>query len=240
MFVLLTRPLDEAMHTAENLAALGHTAVLSPVIDIVPTGASWPHGVIDAVVATSARAFQCFDIAPDWPPAEARRLYPLFVVGARTAEAARARGFEGVPRITLDAKALCSVILERFEPGAHLVYLAGRDRKSDLETYCRKAGVTLDAVETYAAQSAPHLSDEAVRLADEGVIGAVLHFSRRSAEIFLRLAAEARFDPAPLIHVVISADVAEPLAALPKVVIVQEPTEDAILALFRSPPAART
>ncbi len=235
MFVLLTRPLDEAMRTAEKLKALGHTAVLSPVIDIVPTGATWPRGVVDAVVATSARAFQCLDVAPDWPLPEACRLYPLFVVGAKTAEAARARGFEGVARITMDAKALCSVIRESFEPPARVLYLAGRDRKSDLETCCKKAGIALDAVETYAAQSAPHLSHEAVRFADDGIIGAVLHFSRRSAEIFLRLAAEARFDPAPLIHVAISEDAAAPLAALPKVVVVQEPSEDAILALFKAP-----
>lgn len=240
MFVLLTRPLDEATQTAERLADLGHTAVLSPVIDIVPTGASWPHGVIDAVVATSARAFQCLELAPNWPTPEARRLYPLFVVGAKTAEAARTRGFEGQAQITLDAKALCSVIRERFEPGTRVVYLAGRDRKSDLETCCRKAGVTLDAVESYAAQSAPHLSDEAVRLAADGIIGAALHFSRRSAEIFLRLATEEDFDAAPLIHVAISADAAAPLAALPKVVVVQEPSEDAILALFRPPSGART
>ncbi len=235
MFVLLTRPLDEALRTAEKLKALGHTAVLSPVIEIVATGAAWPRGVVDAVVATSARAFQCLDLAPDWPLPEARRLYPLFVVGAKTAEAARARGFEGVSQITLDAKALCSVIRDRFEPNARVLYLAGRDRKSDLETCCNKAGVTLEAIETYAAQSAAQLSDEAVRLADEGIIGAVLHFSRRSAEIFLRLTGETRFDPAPLIHVAISADAAAPLAALPKVVVVQEPSEDAILALFRLP-----
>jgi uroporphyrinogen-III synthase len=236
MFVLLTRPLDEAERTAEKLREMGHTPVLSPVIEIVPTGAIWPHGVIDAVIATSARAFQCADPAPDWPLPEARRLYPLFVVGAKTAEAAHARGFEGPQRVTLDAKALCSVLREKLEPLARVLFLAGRDRKSEIEACSAEMDLMLEVVETYAAEPAPRLSPRAVQLAAEGAIGAMLHFSRRSAEIFLKLAAEADFDPTPLIHVAISEDVAEPLSALPKVVVAEEPNEEAILALFRPPP----
>ncbi len=60
MLVLVTRALDEAMRTAASLAALGHTAILSPVLEIVPTGAEWPAGVVDGVLATSARGFEFF------------------------------------------------------------------------------------------------------------------------------------------------------------------------------------
>jgi uroporphyrinogen-III synthase len=232
MLVLLTRPWDEAVRSAAKLRALGHDAVLSPVIEFVPTGALWPRGVIDAVIVTSARAFQCLNLAADWPPPETRRLFPLFLVGAKTAEAARARGFKGPLRVVLDVKALCAVIRDGFEPQARLLYLAGRDRKNDLETCCADAGVALEVVETYAAQAAASLSNEAVRLAAEGAIGAVVHFSRRSAEIFLSLAAEARVDPAPLIHIAISEYAAEPLVVLPRVVVAAEPNEDAVLALL--------
>jgi uroporphyrinogen-III synthase len=233
MFVLVTRPMDEAAHTAERLREMGHTAVLSPVIEVVPTAASWPAGAFDAVIATSARAFQCLDLAPDWPLPEARRFYPLLVVGAKTAQAAQARGFTGASRVTLDSKALCSVIRDQLTPSARVLYLAGRDRKSEIETCCAEAQLALKVVETYAAQPAAQLSHEAVRLAAEGAIGAVLHFSRRSAEIFLGLAAKARFSPAPLVHLAISEDAAVPLSGLPKVVVAQEPSEDAIFALFR-------
>lgn len=238
MLVLLTRPFDEATRSAAKLAAIGHTAVLSPVIEIVPTGAVWPRGVIDAVIATSARAFQSLQLAPEWPPPELRRLVPLYLVGAKTAEAARACGFEGPLRITLDAKALCSVISDRFEAPTRVLYLAGRDRKSDLEACCADAGLALEVVETYAAQAAGSLSDEAVQLAAAGALGAIVHFSRRSGEIFLRLAADAGLDPATPVHVAISEDAAAPLqaAALPHVVVATEPNEDAILALLRKAP----
>jgi uroporphyrinogen-III synthase len=239
MLVLLTRPLNEAARSAEKLRAMGHTVILSPVIEIEPTHALWPQGVIDAVIATSARAFECLDLAPEWPLPEARRLFPLFVVGAKTAEAARARGFEGPLRVTLDAKALSRVISDSFTASSHILYLAGIDRKSDLETGCAGTGLALDVVETYGAQAAANLSEEAIHLA-AGDAGVVLHFSRRSAEIFLRLAAKARLDLSPLIHIAISDDVATALASLPKVVVAAEPSEDAILALCQPPAAQET
>ncbi len=237
MIVLLTRPWDEGLRTAEKLAELGHACVLSPVIEIVPSGAAWPHGVIDAIVATSARAFEALNLARDWPLPETLRLFPLFVVGAMTAEAARLRGFEGPLRATLDSKALCSVLGETLAPPQRVLYLAGRDRKSEIESFCLDLGLTLDVAETYLAQRAPSLSDDALSRLRAGEIDAIVHFSRRSAEIFLGLAADAQLDLAPLIHVAISDDVAAPLAALPKVVVAPEPNEAAILALFRAVPA---
>jgi uroporphyrinogen-III synthase len=236
MLVLLTRPWDQAVHSAEKLYAMGHTAVVSPVIEIAPTGAEWPQGAVDAVIATSARAFQCLNLAPEWPLPEARRLFPLFLVGATTAATARTCGFEGPARVTLDAKALCSVIGDQLGAPARALYLAGRNRKSDLEACCNGARLSLEVLETYAAQPAAALSDEAVRLVADGV-GAVLHFSRRSAEIFLELSENAGVDPAPLIHIAISEDAAAPLGTLPKVLVAHEPTEEAMLALFQTAPA---
>lgn len=234
MFVLLTRPQAEAILTAEKLAEIGYECVLSPAVEIVPTGAPWAPGVVDAAIATSARAFRCLELAPEWPMPEARRLLPLFVVGARTAEAARARGFEGRLRTTLDVKALCAVLRDWFEPGTRVLYLAGRDRKADLETFCAEAEIALDVIETYAAEPATSLSREAVRLAAAGELGAVVHFSRRSAEIFLRLAGTAGLDPISLVHIAISEDAAVPLAALPKVLIASEPNEAGILEIFKA------
>jgi uroporphyrinogen-III synthase len=236
MLVLLTRPWDQAVHSAEKLYAMGHTAVVSPVIEIAPTGAEWPQGAIDAVIATSARAFQCLDLAREWPLPEARRLFPLFLVGEKTAAAARVCGFEGPARVTFDSKALCAVVCDRLAAPTRVLYLAGRNRKNDLEVCCNDAGLSLEVLESYAAQPAAALSDEAVRLVADA-LGAVLHFSRRSAEIFLELAAKAGVDPAPLIHIAISEDAAAPLEALPKVLVADEPTEEAMLAMFQTTPA---
>ena len=236
MLVLLTRALEESKRTAASLAREGHEAVLSPVLEMEPTGAIWPAGIIDGIIATSARAFELFSAAPNWPLPEARRLMPLLLVGERTREAARERGFEGPALIAPDAKALAADIGAHLTVPSHLVYLAGRDRKPDLEESLTEAGFEIEPVEVYTAQSAESLSDSALALAETGGIGAVLHYSRRSAEIFLGLARKAGLDLARINHICISHDVAAPLldAGIHGVLIAKVPDEPAMFAIVNA------
>ena len=236
MLVLLTRALEDSKRTSVGLAREGHEAVLSPVLEMEPTGALWPAGVIDGIIATSARAFDLLTAAPDWPLPEARRLLPLLLVGERTRDAARERGFEGPALIAPDAKTLAADIRARFKVPRRLVYLAGRDRKPDLEESLIEAGHEVEAIEVYAAQPAEALSDAALALAKRGEIGAVLHYSRRSTEIFLGLAAGAGFDLSRVNHLCISHDAAAPLldAGLHGVLIAKTPDEQAMFALVNA------
>ncbi len=232
MQVLLTRAADEAMRSARKLEASGHSVLSSPVLEMVPTGAQWPAGVIDAVVATSARAFDLFSDMPDWPQPEARRLMPLYLVGERTHEAARERGFEGPASIAPDAKELATKAATTLPAPARLVYLAGRDRKPDLERTVANAGHEVDVVEVYAAQAAEGLSEGAIAALQAGEIGAILHYSRRSTEIFLELALSAGLDVRSLTHVAISQDAAIPLwdARCTEVHVAEKPNEQAMVA----------
>jgi uroporphyrinogen-III synthase len=240
MLVLVTRALDEGMRTAAALAARGHNAILSPVLEMVPTGAEWPAGVVDGALATSAQAFEFFSASPDWPAPEARRLMPLYLVGARTLEAARERGFEGRATLAHDARTLAPMVLAALGDAApgRLVYLAGRDRKPDLEAELSEAGHVVETVEVYAAEPAEALDPEAAALIESGEIGAALHFSRRSAQLFLELAREAGLDVAGLAHVAISEDAAEPLTAAgaASVRVAAEPNEQAMLQLLTDGP----
>lgn len=233
MLVLLTRALDEGTRTATKLAANGHRAILSPVLDMVPTGAAWPPGIVGGVLATSAQAFELFSDLPEWPLPEARRLMPLFVVGARTLEAARERGFEGPSFVAVDAKELAASVIANVDASRHLLYLAGRDRKPDLERTLAEAGKSVETIEVYSAQAAEGLSDEAIALLDAGEIEAVLHYSRRSAEIFLDLASRAHLDVSSLTHIAISSDAAAPLWLIKsnEVHVAEKPNEQAMLAL---------
>jgi uroporphyrinogen-III synthase len=236
MLILLTRALEESKRTAASLAREGLEAVLSPVLDMVPTGGIWPAGVIDGVIATSARAFELLSAPADWPLPEARRLLPLFLVGERTQEAARERSFEGPALIAPDAKTLAADIYARCKVPGCLIYLAGRDRKPDLEESLTAAGHRIEPVEVYAAQPADSLSEAALDLAAAGKIGAVLHYSRRSTEIFLRLARNAALDLKRLNHVCISHDAAAPLldAKIHEVLIAKSPDEQAMFAILKA------
>jgi uroporphyrinogen-III synthase len=233
MLVLLTRALEESKRTAAALAREGHESIISPVLEMVPTGAIWPAGLADGVIAASARAFELLSAEPEWPLPEARRLLPLLLVGEKTYQAARERGFDGDAVIAQDAKALAAKITERFPAPCRLVYLAGRDRKPDLEQILSADGYTIELIEIYAAQPAECLTDEALIRARKSEIGAVLHYSRRSSGIFLDLAQEAGLDLTRLNHVCISADAAAPLveAGLLRVLVAKVPEEQAMLAI---------
>ena len=112
-----------------------------------------------------------------------------------------------------DASALAERLVRTLPPGARLLYLAGRDRKPALEAALAAAGLVVHAVELYAADAR-----EAWSAREAGAVAGcdgALHYSRRTAALSLALAARAglaeRFRA--LLHVCLSAEVAEPLAA---------------------------
>jgi uroporphyrinogen-III synthase len=234
MQVLITRPIEQANETAEALSNLGYEAVLSPVVEIASTGAAWPDGTIDLLVATSARAFEALSAEPDFPTAEARRLIPLYLVGEKTRDAAHAAGFTGPATITETAQDLAPKIIAQLRSYTRALYLAGHERKPKLEKMCIDAGFKLDVLETYGAAAASRLSDAALATLDEGTLGAVLHYSRRSTAIFVELLEAEGFDPGALHHIAISEDAAGPLRDLdlPHIAVAEQPDETSMLALL--------
>jgi uroporphyrinogen-III synthase len=228
MRILVTRPARDAERTAARLAALGHEILCAPLIEIVATGASLPIGPQEAVLATSAQAIAFLkDNA-----AQAILHMPFFGVGDRTAAAARAAGFLDVRPATLDAARLSQTIHAAYARPASFVYLAGRDRKSDLETTLVASGHTIEVVIVYEARAAATLPRHAVEALGAGGIDAVLHYSNRSATIFRQLVeaanlAEVEFE---VKHVCISADAAAPLQGwAARIAVAPEPNEAAMV-----------
>jgi len=204
--VLVLRAREDAERTSEKLRAMGFDPLLSPVLEIVATGAAIPQGDYDATLATSAKGVE--HVALD----DALRAMPLHAVGARTERIAQELGWR-VELVAGNAQALLPLLYARYNSPARFLYLAGRDRQADLENGLRAAGHEAVIVETYAARAASALSKEACDALLNGDIVAVLHYSRRSAEIFLELAKDAasaeKLRAIP--HLALSNDVAAPL-----------------------------
>jgi len=224
MRILIVRAAEDARRTARRLEAAGHQAILAPVVAIHPLEFT-PRGEFDAVLATSAHAFE--------RPQTLASLcaLPIFVVGARTAEAAQAAGFAPPRVVAANAEDLSCALRASAPPAARLLYLAGRDRKPDLEAALQDA-FTLTVAETYEARPMAALPGAAQAALAAGAVDAVLHYSRRSAAIFLALARRADLADrlaAPR-HVAISPDAAKPLAeaGLP-LAIAAAPTEDSMI-----------
>lgn len=207
---LVLRAREDAARTAEKLRVMGVEPVLSPVLEIVATGAPIPAGDFDALLASSSKGVECAS-----PAAESFRTLPFHAVGAKTAAAARARGWS--PDIVAgSAEAILPLLLLRHTYPAKFLYLAGRDRQPTLERGLRDAGHEIAAVNVYEARAAEKLTDEAHAAIAAASVDFALHYSRRSVDIFLRLAGDAGLisQLRAMSHVALSDDVAAPLRAI--------------------------
>ncbi|MEF3366105.1 uroporphyrinogen-III synthase [Methylocystis sp. 9N] len=227
--VLLLRAREDAARTAEKLRAMGFSPLLSPVLEIVATGAKIPPGAYDAALASSAKGVE---LAQD---SETFKALPLHAVGERTAQAARALGWR--PDIVAgNAEAILPALLARYPQPALFLYLAGRDRQPALEAGLKAAGHRIAAIEVYEARAATALSPLALDAIAAGEIDAVLHYSRRSAEIFLSLAkADGILEKArAALNLALSPETAQPLLQenFPNVGVAERPDEEHLLKLL--------
>jgi uroporphyrinogen-III synthase len=123
MRILVTRPREQGEATAARLAALGHEALVAPLLTIMPTSGSPPAGPCDALIVTSANAVPAL--------AGFEKARPVFAVGERTAAAVREAGFMNTRVAQGDGASLATVVANALAPGARLLHVAGRDRKPE-------------------------------------------------------------------------------------------------------------
>ena len=230
MRILVTRPLREGQATARRLLALGHEPLLAPVLEIAGLEAHIPDGPFDAWLATSINAF----LTPKPQPGAS-----LHVAGAQTARAAKAAGWPAPATVAADARALVAALLQAYPSKAGFLYLAGRDRKSDVETLLRGAGHAVTVAETYAAEAASAFPPPVLAALADGTLHATLHYSRRSAGMFIALAQASGLaaQAAALLHLCLSHDVAAPLARLgaTRILCATAPDEASLLDLLGRP-----
>lgn len=210
--ILLTRPPAESTRLAKAIESRGHKAIIAPLLKIVPLRSSPSARSYDAIFATSPRAFDLFQSKkserPDWMHGG-----HFYVVGERTAEA----GMQlGLPEPIIVARDVTSLLgqLERAQlKDRTCLYLAGRERKPGLEAGLRAAGCVLEICETYDAIAVRQLPETVTMGLSDGSIGAVMHFSRRSAAIFASLVLEEKVEAqaANIRHFCLSSDVANAL-----------------------------
>jgi uroporphyrinogen-III synthase len=228
MRVVVTRPLPEAERTAAALRSRGHDVLVAPLMHIETIAADLA-GEFAAVVITSANAIRGLT------PAQREKLtsLPMFVVGARTAKAARAAGFSNVISADGDGGDLAELVARQCK-GETVLYLAGADRAFDLEEELRRMGVTANTVVVYRAVTVPYPAalTNALRI---GAVDAVLHFSKRSAENYVAGSHAAAIELSQM-HACLSAQVAAPLlaAGASDVRVASRPDEAALLELIES------
>jgi uroporphyrinogen-III synthase len=211
MRLLVTRPEEDGERTAATLRARGHDVLLAPLLRIAPIPADFGPGPFAAVLTTSANAARA--VAQHARIAELREL-PLFTVGQRSAAAARTTGFVQVVSADGDAPDLVALIGRQLAgAAAPLLYLAGEDRAADVAGDLARHGLKVRTAAVYRALAAETFPPPVAAALGTGGLDGVLHYSPRSAVIFLRCAEIAGLiAPAlKLAHYCLSAQVAAPL-----------------------------
>jgi uroporphyrinogen-III synthase len=202
MRVLVTRPQASAAATAARLEALGHEAIVLPMMEAVhqPQAAldalSLPHGALAVTSAEAIRALMQVkdEVSPHLPT-------PIFCVGPATAEAARQFGFQSVVTSYATGRALAQLIAEIlrstggpgglvYGPGG-LVYLAGLPRSPGFETALQQEGIGCRVAEVYRMSPIAHTPETIENLLSSRKPQAVLFYSHETARHFFALDAMA-------------------------------------------------
>ena len=192
MRVLITRPREDAASLADELAARGHETLIESLLTIVPRrDAEVDLQGVQALAFTSANGARVFaGLLP-------RRDLPVYAVGDSTAEAARGAGFAEVESAGGDVEALAALIEARLEPADGTVFHAAARRVTgDLQGRLKAAGFAVRRVALYDAEPIAALSPTATSALRDGSIDAILFFSPRTGETFVRLMSEAKLTDA--------------------------------------------
>ena len=235
MRLLVTRPEPDGTRTAAALRARGHEVTLLPVLRVeIDAEAELGDGPWGAVLITSANAARA---VAEHPRRDELLRVPVFAVGRRSAEAARAAGFADAVAADGNADDLGRLLAARLPAAKHpLLWLAGEDRAGDLTGALATKGLALHTVVIYRAVAETSLPAEVREALAGGAFDGVLHYSRRSADAFeaIVMAAGVDLKSLPTKHYCLSAQVAAPLRQLGigTVTVAPQPDEASLLALL--------
>ena len=182
MRLLVTRPRDEADRFAEDLKALGHTAILAPLLTIETRQETPDLEGIGALVFTSLNGVRAF------ADNSSERGLPSYVVGNRTAAAARAAGFTDVQSADGNVDKLVELIASTRENEASpLLQVTGVHMAGDLGKQLSRRGYEVRRAVLYEAKSLDRLPDAARTALETGDIDGAVFFSPRTAASFVQL-----------------------------------------------------
>lgn len=228
MRILVTRPEQDGQQIAARLAAMGHQAILAPLL--LPRFDDGPEpdfSGVQAILATSANGIRAL------ARRTARRDIPIFAVGPQTTEEARQAGFTAIRNADGDAAALAAAVPRWTAPdkGA-LLHVCGAEAPGSLGEALRASGFAVRRVVLYTVEAVTALPAEAEAALKARALDGALFFSPRSARVFCGLA--TGLPTQSLIAFCISQATADALdpSAFARTRVAARPNQDALLALL--------
>ncbi len=202
MKLLVTRPLDDAQPLAEKLDALGHEAVVVPLLHILARdGIVIPDQSFQALCVSSANGLLA--------KTDLTRFHhtPFFAIGPQSALEARRQGFDHVHDRGGNVEGLVRTMCKALKPeNGPILYLSGSETTGDLEGKLKAEGFTVARVIAYDA--APSVVTELPQIL-AGADG-VLLYSPRTAKLWVQQVQHAKLESqaTAMTHFCLSANVA--------------------------------
>jgi len=218
MLLLVTRPEPEGTKLKGQIEAIGHEAVVEPLMEaeLLPEAVDDFDGVA-ALIATSRNALRALSQSPYLHDAVA---IPLFAVGQGTAEIARDLGFERIAIGPGSVSGFAAAIAGTLDPADGLiVHLAGDVLAGDLAGELQELGFRVLQPVVYRMKAAEALSEGTREAIGEGAIDGVVLMSPRTARIYAGLIKRHGLTDAAaeVVHVCLSDAIARSLAPLGEV-----------------------
>jgi uroporphyrinogen-III synthase len=233
MRLLVTRPEPDATRTAQALRARGHEVLVAPLLFTQTLEAEFagPYGAVLMTSANAARVVATHKRIPEL------RAFPAYVVGSRTAEAAREAGFANVESADGALADLVRLIATRLTGSRMpLLHLAAADRAGDLAGDLSAHGIAVETAVVYRAIAAERLPAELGQALLNAKLDGALHYSRRSAATLIELSRSAGVLSAVLnlAHYCVSEEVAVPLreAGARRISVAPHPVEAALIGML--------
>lgn len=176
--VLVTRPIEQARDFAGQIAELGFTPLIQPLLEME----YFPFCVKDvtkpaAIILSSRQSLQHLEVPRDW------LALPVFCVGETTEHIARQRGFVNAFSGHGGLTDLLPLIAQNIPAGGKLLYLRGEDVRYHLKTLL--PDYQIHEIITYRANPAFSLHPEVLDKFDR--INVITLFSARSGLVLKEL-----------------------------------------------------
>ena len=190
MRVWVTRAQPGADATGERLRALGHAPLVASLLEVrrLTPPAGEPPADTAALAFTSANAVHAF---ADWTPA---RDWPVFAVGAATADTARHAGFASIDSADGDVRALTERIAAVRSPGL-ILHPCATEAAGDLAADLAAVGLRVRSLPLYETRAVAELPSAAAEaLAGEGLDAVLLHSPKAARTLASLLASRPGLD----------------------------------------------
>lgn len=230
-YILLTRPLDDALEMEKNLRV---PVVKAPLLEIelIPQKQPLNAANYTSLIVTSARSLTIFSQTSSFLQK------PVWCVGNKTASMAKQLGFETIYMANNSAEELCQMIMAKTSSQTEkFLHICGESLHYDIVETLQQQGYQAEKCILYKTVPAKHFSEEILKIFANHQLIMIPVFSRKTAETLEKILSFHKLDTSlkEIVLVSCAEQIVEPLQKFKwqQIIIKQDLSAPALEAIYR-------